>query len=71
MSRADRLIGNIAETDVTLLERICESIPPPAAQVALNGEWVQEVVAKALAEGVVKKVEVVVGQDLVQQARSA
>lgn len=74
---ADRLIGSIAETDVPLLERICESIPPPAAQVALNGrrldpskplrrcgEWVQEVVAKALAE-------VVVGEDLVEQAKSA
>jgi hypothetical protein len=69
---ADRLIGHIAETDIPLLEEICESIAPPAAQVALNGrrldpskplrrcgEWVQEVVAKALAERVVKKVEVV------------
>lgn len=76
---ADRLIGSISETDVPLLERICELIPPPAAQVALNGrrldpskplrrcgEWVQEVVAKALAEGVVKKAEVVVGEDLVE-----
>ena len=69
---ADRLIGRISESDIPLLEEICESIAPPAAQVALNGrrldpskplrrcgEWVQEVVAKALAERVVKKVEVV------------
>jgi len=76
---ADLLIGRIAETDIPLLEGICESIPPPAAHVALNGrrldpskplrrcgEWVQEVVAKALAEGVVKEVEVVVGEALIE-----
>lgn len=81
---ADRLIGSISEADVPLLERVCESIPPPASQVALNGrrldpskplrrcgEWVQEVVAKALAEGVVKKAEVVVSEDLAEQAKSA
>jgi hypothetical protein len=79
---ADRLIGHIVETDIPLLEQICESIPPPAAQVALNGrrldpskplrrcgEWVQEIVAKALAEGVVKKQDVVVNEDLVEQAK--
>lgn len=78
---ADRLVGGIAKADIPLLEGICESIPPPAAQVALNGrrldpskplrrcgEWVQEVVAKALAEGVVKKAEVVVSEDFVEQA---
>lgn len=80
---ADVLIGRIHETDIPLLERICESIPPPAAQVALNGrcldpskplrrcgEWVQEVVAKALAEGVVEKAGVV-GEALVEQAKDA
>ena len=68
---ADRLVGRIDEPDLPLLEKICEAIPPPAAQVSLNsrrldplkplrrcGEWVQEVVAKALAEGVVRKAEV-------------
>ena len=34
---AERLIGHVAETDIPRLEQICESIPPPAAQVALNG----------------------------------
>lgn len=79
---ADCLIGRIAETDIPSLEEICESIPPPAAQVALNGrrldpskplrrcgEWVQGVVAKALAEGVVKKGEAVVGEVLIEQAK--
>lgn len=33
----DLLIGEIAEADMSLLEGICESTPPPAAQVALNG----------------------------------
>jgi hypothetical protein len=79
---ADRHIGHIEATDIPLLERICESIPPPAAQVALNGrrldpskplrrcgEWVQEVVAKALAEGVVKKAEVVADKDPIEQAK--
>lgn len=69
---ADRLIGRISEADVPLLEEICKSVPPPAAQMALNGrrrdpakplrrcgEWVQEVVAKALAEGVLKESDVV------------
>jgi hypothetical protein len=34
---ADHLIGRISETDIPLLEEICKSVPPPAAQVALNG----------------------------------
>jgi hypothetical protein len=68
---ADRLIGSIAEVDMPLFEQICESVPLPGAQVALNGrrldpskplrrcgEWAQEVVVKALAEGVLKKAEV-------------
>jgi hypothetical protein len=78
---ADRLIGCIAKTDMPLLEDICESTPPPAAQVASNGrrldpskplrrcgEWVQEVVARALAEGVVKQKEVVLGEGLLRRA---
>lgn len=65
---ADRLIGRISDADVPLLEDICKSVAPPVAQVALNGrrldpskplrrcgEWVQEVVAKALAEGMLKE----------------
>jgi hypothetical protein len=40
----------------------------PSKPLRRCGEWVQEVVAKALAEGVVKKAEVVVSEDFVEQA---
>jgi hypothetical protein len=81
---ADRLIGRISEADVPLLEETCKSVPPPAAQVALNGrrldppkplrrcaEWVQEVVAKALAEGVLKESDIVNGDNGGQVKREA
>ena len=67
---AERLIGRVNEVDMPLLEQICESIPPPGAQVSLNGrrldpskplrrcgEWIQEVLAEALAHGVIKEAD--------------
>jgi hypothetical protein len=81
---ADHLIGRIPKADVPLLEETCKSVPPPAAQVALNGrrldpskplrrcrEWVQEVVAKALAEGVLKESDIVDGHNGRQVKREA
>lgn len=60
------LIGSIKASDVPRFEAICQGVPPPGAQLKLNGarkdpskpirrcgEWVQEVKEAVLAEGII------------------
>lgn len=62
------LIGRVKATDMPLLEAVCETVPPPGAQITKRGgrmdsskplrrcgEWVKDVVEKLLADGVVNK----------------
>ena len=61
------LIGTVDATLMDQFEAVCQEIPPPAAQVHLNGkpkdpsqplrrcgDWVQEVKAKLLADGILQ-----------------
>jgi hypothetical protein len=59
-------VGHITQSDMGKLDELCRSVPPPGAQLKLNGtrkdptkplrrcgEWVQEVRAAALSRGLI------------------
>ncbi|KAM0544116.1 hypothetical protein ACHAPJ_011998 [Fusarium lateritium] len=63
-----RQIGRIQQADVARFEAVCQNNPPPGAQLRLNGrpkdpskpirrcgEWVNEVVDRALYEGIINR----------------
>ncbi|KAK0369697.1 hypothetical protein CABS03_01686 [Colletotrichum abscissum] len=63
-----RQLGRIQKADVVSFEALCRSVPPPGAQLKLNGrpkdpskpirrcgEWVHEVADKALSQGIITR----------------
>ena len=66
VSGSKKYVGRIAQSAMGELEELCRSIPPPAAQVNLNGtrkdptkplrrcgEWVEEVIGEAQRRGLI------------------
>jgi len=63
-----KFIGRVKEEDMALFEAVCRSIPPPGAQMSLNGkltdpskplrrcgEWVTKARSKLIEDGIVKR----------------